>query len=328
MTVIERYTKPDMTLWQGRPDAPAGSAMFQLVRPLDLASVKVGDAQGPAFAVLGFACDAGIKRNLGRIGAAGGPKAARLVFARLPVHREHVGLYDAGDISCDDGDLEAAQRALATAIAKLHGLGLTPILVGGGHELAYGHYRGLTEVYPGKSIGTVNVDAHLDMRPLIDQRLASSGTPFLQVADLCAELGISFDYTCVGVQPSGNSKQLFETARKHRATVITAQQIEPTMDPSVMPVLNKIGSKLEINYLTICLDAFAAAHAPGVSAPQAAGLSPTTVLPWLRLWSASGKFRSYDIAELSPPLDHDHRTERLAAQLMFEIFHHHKFDDT
>ncbi len=326
MTVIERYSQPDMTLWQGRPDAPVGSAMFQLVRPLDLASSTMTKITGNAFAVLGFACDEGIRRNLGRTGAAVGPAAARRIFSRLPVHREQVSLYDAGDVSCQDGNLEAAQHSLATAIARLHGLGLTPILIGGGHELAYGHFHGLTEAYPKKPIAAVNIDAHLDMRPLIDQKLASSGTPFLQVAELCKKLGVTFDYTCIGVQPSGNSKQLFETARIHHATVVTAQHLEPVPDSAAVQLLNKVGSKQEINYLTICLDAFAAAHAPGVSAPQAAGLSPATVLPWLRLWSGSGKFRSYDIAELSPPLDQDHRTEKLAAQIMFEIFHHHKFD--
>ncbi|MEN9836051.1 MAG: Formimidoylglutamase [Pseudomonadota bacterium] len=328
MTVIERYLKPDMTLWQGRPDAPSGSAMFQIVRPLDLTSVQPGQLQGPAFGLLGFACDEGVRRNLGRTGAASGPPAARRAFARLPVHRDGVGLYDAGDINCDDGNLEASQETLAAAIARLHGLGLTPILIGGGHELAFGHFLGLTAAYPGKAIGTVNIDAHLDMRPLIDQKLASSGTPFLQAAELCQKLGIAFDYTCIGAQLSGNSRMLLDTARHHKASVVMAQQLEPSLDSAADRVCRQLGSKHKINYLTICLDAFSVASAPGVSAPQATGLSPVTLLPWLRTWSASGKFKSYDIAELSPPLDQDHRTERLAAQLIFEIFHNHKFDQS
>ncbi|MBM4252874.1 MAG: formimidoylglutamase [Deltaproteobacteria bacterium] len=327
MTVIDRYLKPDMTLWQGRPDAPSGSAMFQIAQALDLSLVQPGQIKRPGFALIGFACDEGVKRNRGRPGAVGGPPAARRAFARLPVHREGVALYDAGDITCNDGNLEAAQQTLAGAIGQLHEQGLTPLLVGGGHELAYGHFLGLTKSFPGQVIATVNIDAHLDMRPLIEQKLASSGTPFLQAADLCKRLGIAFNYACIGAQPSGNTKMLFETARHHQVEVVTAQQIEPTIDSVAAHILSQIGSKHEVNYLTICLDAFSVAVAPGVSAPQPTGLNPTTVLPWIRLWAGSGNFRSYDLAELCPLLDQDQKTERLAAQLLFEIFHHHKFVD-
>ena len=77
-------------------------------------------------------------------------------------------------------------------------------------------------------------------------------------------------------------------------------------------------------YVTICLDAFPAYLAPGVSAPSALGISPQfviAILHWLR--KSQEKFnyswRLSDVAEMNPLFDIDNRTAKLAARLIFEI---------
>jgi formiminoglutamase len=74
-------------------------------------------------------------------------------------------------------------------------------------------------------------------------------------------------------------------------------------------------------YLTICLDVLAECFAPGVSAPQPLGLSPWQTLPLLKYIIQSGKVVSLDIAELSPPLDQEQKTARLAALIIAELLH-------
>ena len=64
---------PDMQLWNGRVDTGEGDRArrwHQVVRPLD-------DGTLPGIALLGFACDEGVARNQGRIGAAEGPAVLR-----------------------------------------------------------------------------------------------------------------------------------------------------------------------------------------------------------------------------------------------------------
>ena len=78
--------------------------------------------------------------------------------------------------------------------------------------------------------------------------------------------------------------------------------------------------------LTICLDAFPAASAPGVSAPAARGLAPDLALSLMRyLLERAGhgtqgsKVVLAEVAELAPRHDPDGRTARLAARLVHDI---------
>ncbi len=72
-------------------------------------------------------------------------------------------------------------------------------------------------------------------------------------------------------------------------------------------------------YLTICSDVFNAAFAPGVSATQPFGMHPETVLRFLKKIFKSKKVIGFDIAEVSPRFDHDNRTAKLGAVLIYAL---------
>src|SRR3990167_11121716 len=107
-----RYIPPDPTLWQGRQGLPSASCFFQTIHPLNLLSEFPPIAETPSFALIGFKCDEGVRRDLGRIGAAEGPTAIRQSLGKLPIQKSPLNCYDAGNIVCLDHDLEASQRAL------------------------------------------------------------------------------------------------------------------------------------------------------------------------------------------------------------------------
>ena len=321
MSWHSHYVPPQMTLWQGRDDAPPHAYYFQYAKPLDLQHIQQSDMQG--FALIGFSCDSGIRRNKGRAGAAEGPSMIRKVLASLSVHHQNLILYDAGDIICTDDDLENAQLALAEAISILHQHQLVPIVLGGGHELAFGHYQGLQKIYPHEVIGMINFDAHFDMRPLLPAQKGSSGTPFLQIAERCKANNLPFHYYCFGIQHASNTRELFETAKQYNVKFVTATEFyENNMDQINQLIDDALSSNQHL-YLSLCLDVFAQNVAPGVSAPQAFGLTPWQVLPMIRTFASSGKILSYDIAELSPRYDIDNRTAKLAAGFVAEIIQHH-----
>src|SRR5690606_23298776 len=149
---------------------------------------RMPKAQKRSIALLGYACDEGVARNQGRIGAQGGPDAIRGAFGRMPNHLpSHVLLHDAGDIKCPEGDMEATQRELARAVALLLDHKQFPMVLGGGHDMAYGHYHGIKSHLhakkPGQTLGIINFDAHFDLRKNADR--PNSGTPFHQIAMDC-----------------------------------------------------------------------------------------------------------------------------------------------
>jgi formiminoglutamase len=160
---------------------------------------------------------------------------------------------------------------------------------------------------------------------MLEENKGSSGTPFLQIATAHDKANRRFDYNCLGIQPHGNTHQLFATAERHHTKILSAEDMLEHSD-SIEPFISRVISDNKHLYLSLCLDVFSAAYAPGVSAPQSFGLSPWNILPALRQLAESGKVISYDIAELSPKYDIDSRTVKLAANFVYEIIHHHALD--
>jgi formiminoglutamase len=325
MTWNSCYQPPDATLWHGRDDLPPASCFFQIIRMLNLDDkTSWPDPKDTfQFALLGFSCDEGIRRNLGRVGAVEGPAAIRQMLAKLPIHKHHFQLFDAGDILCINRDLEKAQEALSDAVHMLLSKKITPILLGGGHEIAWGHYQGIRKTFSDNNLGIVNFDAHFDMRPKLTDDKGSSGTPFLQIAEIHQLNQRRFDYNCVGIQPTGNTSSLFETARKHNTNILLAEDLHLKHAGKVVDFIDRIIDQNEMIYLSLCLDVFASAFAPGVSSTQPLGLFPWQIIPMVRALAASGKVISYDIAELCPLHDISNNTAKLAATLVYEFIHHH-----
>ena len=76
-------------------------------------------------------------------------------------------------------------------------------MLGGGHETAYGIYLGY--VAAGLPVGIVNIDAHLDVRPLIDGK-GHSGSPFRQAMEHPTQPLPGNRYVCLGAQPHAVSR--------------------------------------------------------------------------------------------------------------------------
>lgn len=313
-----RYQPP--TPLSGRIDSTSDINAFrwhQIIKPIDLNAPIKHEAALINICFLGFCCDEGVKRNLGRAGAAKGPASIRKEMANWPANcLPHAQLFDAGDITCDDNNLEEAQDALASAVEMILKNELFPIILGGGHEMALGHFNGLT-TNNSKTPAIINFDAHLDIRPINDK--GSSGTMFNQIYQICREHDKPFDYLCIGAQTYANTQSLFNKAKEMGADYILAKDINTiTFENIESQVLNYIKDKTEI-YLTLCSDVLSAAHAPGVSAVQPFGLEPDIVLQLIKSIIASGKLCSIDIAEVSPRFDADNRTAKLVAVYIYAV---------
>ncbi|PMS22709.1 formimidoylglutamase [Trinickia dabaoshanensis] len=312
----------DPSVWTGRRDAGERgdtARVFEYVRPYDGVSPVCGGS-----VLIGFACDEGVRRNQGRIGAAHGPRALRRALAGLPAHR--IGAcFDGGDIVCEGADLEGAQAALGKRVHRVLAQGGRPIVLGGGHELAWGTYSGLRAwlderasacaAEPSRLL-VVNLDAHFDLRTT---RPGNSGTPFDQIARDCERRAAALTYACFGVNDLANTRALFERAGEIGAYyVLDADMQERHLGERLEQLDRLIGAADDV-YLTIDLDVLPAGSAPGVSAPAALGVPPAVIEAMVMRVGASPKLRVADIAEYNPQYDQDNRTARLAARLVHRL---------
>ncbi|MEZ8142407.1 formimidoylglutamase [Enterovibrio sp. FF113] len=317
----------DMSLWQGRideEDGDKGARLHQKIQPADKASE-------PGIMLMGFACDEGVSRNKGRAGAYAAPNEVRKMLANLPWYDSRP-FYDNGNTPCDDHDLAKAQKLLAKNVTDALRQKHFPIIVGGGHEVAWGTFQGLANHCLQKNtttpprIGIINFDAHFDLRaPSGQSAQGSSGTPFSQIADFCQHRGWPFHYACIGVSRASNTQALFDRAELLSVLAIEDKHISAESLSTVRDKLQGFMSQVDALYLTIDIDVFPASTAPGVSAPAVHGVAYPLVESLIEdILSAENsdgtmKLTLADIAELNPRYDIDNHTARLAARLIWTI---------
>ncbi|MBP8218421.1 MAG: formimidoylglutamase [Aeromonas sp.] len=309
---MDKFNPIDMSLWQGRQDPEDGELAL---RWHDKVQPWTAGAQEAAGVVLfGFACDEGVRRNKGRIGAAGAPLVVRKLLANTAWHLSRP-VYDGGDVSCPDGDLDAAHGRLAERVAAALNLGHFPLVLGGGHEVAFGSWSGLNRHLGGSGkIGIINFDAHFDLRMKLE--LASSGTPFFQIAEQCAAEGTPFHYACLGVAETANTQALFARADELGVWYVKDEAMNERALPTLQSGLDAFIADCDHLYLTIDLDVLPGAVMPGVSAPAARGVELAVIEPLIAHIRACGKLRLADLAEYNPTLDQDNRSARVAARLV------------
>lgn len=301
----------DMTLWQGRVDPEPNSLRWhQCIQPL-------ADTSSSGAALLGFASDAGVKRNQGRPGAADGPLAIRRALANLAWHRDGAA-FDAGDVVCEDDALEAAQQRLGERVATLLDAGHFPIVLGGGHEVAFGSWQGIARHLEKQEqqprLGIINLDAHFDLRDPAQVR--SSGTPFAQIAEQCEARNWPFRYACLGVSRASNTRALFQRAEELGVLMREDREFDTRKLDVIIRDVERFIVRCDHLYLTVDLDVLPAHEAPGVSAPAARGVPLALLEPLIEIIRDSGKLRLADLAELNPQHDIDNRTARIAARLV------------
>jgi len=317
---MNQYLETNTALWTGRK---SGQKLYlhEKVQCINIEKDSILSASEKSFTLLGYACDEGVKRNKGRKGAFKGPKAIRKALAKLPNHLDDkTALIDAGSLEFIDSKLENIQAHLSEKVAHLLDQNTFPILLGGGHDIAYGHYNGIkNHVGKNKTIGIINFDAHLDLRS--NENGNNSGTPFYQIAEDCKKDGTAFEYLCLGIRKDANDKILLKTASDLGVTYVENTKFKSNYAEHVVREVLDFIREVDHVYVTIDLDGFSSAYAMGVSAPSPMGFSPDIVLETLQMIIDSKKLISLDIAEMNPKYDIDNQTAKLAASLIHFVIH-------
>ena len=320
--MLTNYYPMTYSYYQGSiEDNPYTAKWGMVTKFIDLNDETLTPFEGMTFGIIGFKSDKGVYINNGRVGAVEGPTAIRSQIAKLPWHwGTNVTVYDVGNIDGPNHSLEELQESLSQAIQRMYQLGIQPIVLGGGHGTAYGHYLGIqSSLDKDEQLAVINLDAHFDLRPY-DQTGPNSGTGFRQMADHAKEKGQDFPYLILGIQEHNNNLFLFNyVAKTPSIDFLTGQDLFQMSHQAILDRIDQFLENQTAIYLSIDMDCFAVGSAPGVSAIQSLGVDPKLALMLLQHIAASGKLIGFDVVEVSPPHDIDNHTSNLAATFIFYL---------
>lgn len=269
--------------------------------------------QPNTFCVLGYPDDEGIKLNGGRIGAAEAPNKIREYFYKMtpPSSNASQKLFDLGNTPTDIALSERHQMA-KQIVSKIFSANSRLISFGGGHDYGYPDTSAFVAHYKAQGVkpAVINLDAHLDVRPTTNG--FNSGTPFHR---LLTEHQNDCHFLEVGIQPQCNSVDHRQWATQNQAHIFDLKDTQS--EASLLSLLEKEPLK-NLNSKTPCfvsfdIDAITSSEGGGCSQAWTTGLKFDHYLSFFKKLNQKFDVRGLGIYEVSPILDTDNRTSKMAA---------------
>lgn len=259
--------------------------------------------------IVGYPDDDGISLNGGRPGAQVAPREIRRALYKMTPHLQAKRLpkiLDLGEMINRIHPLAERHETGKNTIALLNKKKRRWISLGGGHDYGFADTAGFVEAHAGNAV-VLNFDAHMDVRP-IDKGL-NSGTPFFRAL---TDYAGKFAFAEIGIQNQCNSVAHVRWAQEKGAEVFTLDEVEEK------GLLNCVKTFMQAHagkkvFISLDIDAFNSSEAPGCSQSWATGLRAKEFLPCLDWLVANHDVQGMGIYEVSPPLDPDNRTAKLAA---------------
>jgi len=273
-------------------------------------------AAGLDIALIGVPMDLGVSN---RSGARFGPRAVRNIERIGPYHPTFRGVPKSAVRAADIGDvpfrsrysLEQSLEDIEHFYSDLKAQGVRPLSVGGDHSITYPILKALGKDGP---VGLVHIDAHCDTMGTYDGSKFHHGGPFrLAVLD-----GVLDPQRTIQIGIRGSSNMFWEFSHASGMTVIYMEDFMRMGVEAVAALARKVVGDEPI-YISVDVDGFDPAYAPGTGTPEAGGLEPREGLALLR--SLAGlRVIGADVVEVAPQYDPTTNTSLLAAQLLFEEF--------
>ncbi len=285
----------------GRPAIPFAGCF----RATDGDEPKVGDGE---LAFIGLPDDS---RSSYRHGSASGPNRIRLAYDGLSFNACTETGIDLTERVTDLGNWRPVDEWEETAAGwrdrtrELLRAGAIPFFAGGDHGVTVPIAEALDAL--GKPVHVVWIDAHGDLYPEFEGSRSShacTGARMLEMPHIAS-------MTQYGIRTIAPAQHATIEAHKDRLRIHEARHLG--IDP--LPLPEGIGDD-DLVYVTLDLDGFDPAHAPGVSHPVPGGLLPRQVIDLLH--RLPGRLVAMDAVEVNPVVDVGDRTAILAARLMHE----------
>ncbi len=294
-----------------RDDSIEGAAALRVHQVI---SAYGDEAANGSSVLIGFCSDLGVIANSGRPGA----KAAPIALRKQLYNFAYFGprpLLDMGDvIANEDSDLALMQGELSGAVLRVMTNGGRPVVIGGGHEVAWGTWGGIRahlgeDQLRSKRVAVVNLDAHFDIRAT---PIPSSGSPFFQIATSLRDEKIDFNYICLGVSEVANTGVLFQRADQWGVEYVLDRELQNYDDSLISDILGRF----DLIYLSVDFDVLPPWSMGAVSAPSTMGVPLDVVEELIETFVASQKVIAIDFAEFNPNFDQESLYARPASRLI------------
>ncbi|GKT35371.1 Ureohydrolase like protein [Aduncisulcus paluster] len=249
---------------------------------------RLGDIIKPTFdpstdemdiVIIGCPTDEGVRRNGGRVGARRAPSVFRHFIKRLgtiPNPRytcdlESVKIADFGDAV--GASLEEMHADLARKVEIVVKAGAIPFVVGGGHDIAYPDYLGLSAGLGSTDIGIINIDAHLDVREKKEGKV-HSGSPFRMILESEGYSGTIEEFAVQSHQCSvADTQYCIDKGCRIDWLRDLREDSGPYENP--ISIFRKVLgiADFESTFVSFDVDAISYAFCPGCSCPSPMGLT-------------------------------------------------------
>ena len=204
---------------------------------------------------------------------------------------------DAGDLDLYSSD--GVRERIEEAISRLLDQGLTPLSLGGDHAVSYPIVRAMRKAHP--KLTVVQFDAHPDLYEEFDGDRYSHACPFARIM----EEGLADRLIQIGIRTMNGHQRA--QAERFGVEVIEMSAWDGTLSLSFdSPV-----------YISVDVDVFDPAFAPGVSHREPGGLSVRDVIRTLHGFRAT--IVGADVVELNPRNDPLGVTATVCAKLVKEL---------
>jgi len=214
-----------------------------------------------------------------------------------------VVITDFGNVDAMQTDVLETHRRVEVVLTEIRRAGVTPLVLGGDHSLAYPNIKSLINV-TGGPIGVINIDGHLDLR-ISHHGEVSSGTPFRRLLELPGQPLHPRNFVEIGINGWHNSAFYMGYAREKGIRVIPAREVHQRgIEAVVKEALDRVTSGgVKALYLSFDIDGLDMAAAPGTCAPNAGGLTAYQGLEAVWLIGQHPLCQGFDVMEVAPPLD-------------------------
>ncbi len=203
---------------------------------------------------------------------------------------------------CDHGNVK--KEDVAEMVAKIREDGKMPVTIGGDHSITAEVLKGFDSL---EKISVIYLDAHPDFICSAEHYYGSV------VCDISKYGNIDFGSSVeIGIR-APEPEELINLRREHLLTLYSVNVTELGIKGVLRKIRSRIGRKA---YLSLDMDVFDPAYAPGVGSPVPGGLSSSDVIYLLK--KLSDKLVGFDVMETNPRYDYQDMTSHLASRIVIE----------
>ncbi|OIQ22474.1 MAG: arginase [Flavobacterium sp. MedPE-SWcel] len=337
MENIIRLTNSDLTKYTSQRSGEIKFGERIITIPSDANSWEFVNKCDADFVLFGVPEDIGVRGNFGRPGTASAWESTLKSIVNIQHNKfckggkllilGHLDVTTANEMAKDlditttedrktlSSIIDTIDKEVSHIVRSILSAGKTPIIIGGGHNNAYGNIKG-TALAKGKSINVINFDAHTDFR-ILEGRHSGNGFSY------AFEEGFLKKYFIFGLHENYNSKGVMENIKKmsDRIKYNTYEQIAVRKEKNFSDEMGHALGFIEDEPFGIEIDLDALPNVAS-SAITPTGFSIEKLRQFLHYFGRNKNATYLHLCEGAPELDEEknnHLTGKLIAYLITDF---------